>query len=333
MLKTKKINYMSILQIIFLIVIVLQSQILGQGKKYCLTSTIKFENSSIEKIIMHPEDILEEPNKFWESDPAYQLVKLWHKRVSFPVEMEKWRELIQNFQKQSVEEREKNNQLIASRKMLWQEKDFNEKATRYLCSFLPQNCPDISTTIYFTTAIMASGFQIDNKIVIYGANADKDNLLIHELFHQGFNKCIHLESNGAEDSTINQIYYEFQNEGMATYVGYKALKEFPKCRTDLLKDDYKLFENYQDIVALLNIMNGILQKSSKMGEKELKEALWQAGSTDRGYYVVGCFMAKTIDDQLGREELVSTILKGPKSFLLLYNSLVDEKLRVYSFYK
>ena len=309
---------------------------LNQEKKsecLCLQSKIRFDDSSIEKIVLHPEDLLVNPDSFWESDSAYRLVKIWHQRVSLPVSMEQWKGWLQPFINQSAAEREKNTQLLAAKSMMKNEKEFNEKAIPYICSFLPQNCPDISTTIYFTTAIMASAFQMENNIVIYGANADKDNLFIHELFHQGFNKCKpkNLESS-SKDSVIYQMYNDLQNEGMATYVGYMGLKEFPHCRTDMLKDDYKLFEDREELDGLLNKMNEIFKKAMALGEKELKDALWQVGSMDRAYYVAGCYMAKTIDEKLGRNTLVATISKGPRHFLSTYNSLADEKLRVFDLY-
>jgi hypothetical protein len=135
-----------------------------------------------------------------------------------------------------------------------------------------------------------------------------------------------------QDSVIYQIYNDIQNEGIATYVGYKGLKEFPHCRTDMLKDDYKLFENHEELNALLNKMNEVFKIASILGEKKLKDSLWQVGSTDRAYYVVGCYMTKTIDEKLGRDALVETISKGPQSFLRTYNSLVDEKLCVFDLF-
>jgi hypothetical protein len=247
--------------------------------------------------------------------------------------MEQWKGWVQSFKNISVEERERNTQLVAAKSMMSKEKEFNEKAIPYICSFLPKDCPDISTTIYFTTAIMASGFQLGNSIVIYGANADKDNMLIHELFHQGFDKCQpkRLESS-SRDSVIYGIYGGLLNEGMATYVGYKGLKEFPHNRTDVLKDDYKLFENHDELNALFIKMNELSKKALTLGEKELKDTLWQVGSIDRAYYVVGCFMARTIDEKLGRNALIETISKGPQFFLRTYNSLVEEKLRVFDLY-
>jgi hypothetical protein len=300
----------------------------------CLQSKLRFDDSSIEKIVLHPEAVLADPDAFWENDSAYRLVKLWHQRVSFPVPMEQWKGWVQAFKNQSAEKRAKNTQLVAAKYMISKEKEFTEKALPYICTFLPKDCPDISTTVYFTTAIVASGFQSGNNIVIYGANADKDNLIIHELFHQGFDKCKpDRPESSSKDSAIYQIYNDLQNEGMATYVGYKGLKEFPHCRTDMLKDDYKMFENPEELNALLHTMNELFKKSLTLGEKELKDALWQVGSTERAYYVVGCSMAATIDKKLGRDALAGTISNGPRSFLRTYNSLVDEKSRVINLYE
>ena len=43
-------------------------------------------------------------------------------------------------------------------------------------------------------------------------------------------------------------------------------------------------------------------------------------------------MSKIIDEKLGRNVLVETISKGPRSFLLAYNSLVDRKLLVFDLF-
>jgi hypothetical protein len=329
------------LQICLLNPVPLKSQQLVQENKSncsCLQSKIRFDDSSLEKIVLYPEDVLAHPDAFWASDSAYRLVKLWHQRVSFPLPMEQWKVWVQSFKNLPVEEREKNSQLIAARTTLKKEKEFNEKAIPYLCSFLPKDCPNISTTIYFATAIMASGFQLGDNIVIYGANSDKDNLFIHELFHLGFNKCKPIRDDyGTKDSTLNQIYNDLQNEGLATYVGYKALNEFPNYDPDPKRDDYRFLQDNVTFNRLHDMLNKVLKKAplligTEAGRKELKDTLWQVGSTDRAFYVIGCFMANTIDEKLGRDALIGTISKGPQSFLLAYNSLVDKKLLVFDLF-
>jgi hypothetical protein len=330
---------LSSFQICLLNLILLKSQQLVQENKEnkskcpCLQSKIRFDDSSIEKIVLHPEEVLANPDAFWASDSAYCLVKQWHKNISFPLPTEQWNKWMKTLKDVPINDRAKNPQLVAARSMVKKEKEFNEKAIPYLCSFLPKDCPQINTTIYFTTAIVASGFQMGNSIVIYGANADKDNIFIHEMFHRGFDQYSHKRlCSDHQDSIISQIYGGLQNEGMATYVGYKGLKDFPHCRTDMLKDDYKLFENNEEMNALLNKMNELFKKALTLGGKELKDALWQVGSIDRAFYVVGCYMAKTIDEKLGRDAFVETISMGPQSFLRTYNSLVDGKLCVFDLF-
>lgn len=308
-----------------------------RSKCPCLQSKIRFDNSSIEKLVLHPEDVLADPNLFWANDSAYQLVKLWHQSISFPIQMEQWKGLVQKLKNCSADQREKNTQLIAAKSMIKKEKEFNDKAISYICSFLPKDCPDISTTIYFTTAIMANGFQMGNDIVIYGENADKDNLLIHELFHRGqraYQPTSH--ENESKDSAMDQFYINLLIEGTATYVAYNALKEFPNV-DPLIRNDYRLLQDANTLNRLREKLNGILKKvpslvATEAGQKEFMDSLWQVGSTDRAFYVVGWYMAKTIDEKLGRDALAGTIPKGPRAFLHTYNSLVDEKLRVLDFY-
>jgi hypothetical protein len=299
----------------------------------CLQSEIRFDDSSLEMLVLHPDSVLANADAFWAGDSAYKLVKQWHTNVSLPLPTEQWNKWMHALEDVPAIDRLTNPQLVAARSTIRKGKEFSKRAIPYLCTFLPENCPKITTTIYFTTAIMASGFQMGHSIVIYGANADKDNMFIHELFHQGFD---HYRQNrpcaNRQDSAIANIYASLQNEGMATYVGYKALKEFPHCRTDLLKDDYKMFKNTEDVKSLLNAMNNLLKNSSTLTEKSLKDSLWQVGSVDRAFYVVGCFMAKTIDEKLGRDALVETITREPIHFVRIYNSLANESIRVFDLF-
>jgi hypothetical protein len=252
--------------------------------------------------------------------------------------MDKWKGWVEKYKNRPVEEREKNAQLIAVKSVIKKEEEFNEKAIPHICSFLPKDCPSISTTIYFTTAIMANGFQMGNNVVIYGENADKDNLLIHELFHKGQRACESMiYENGSKDTTLNQIYINLQIEGTATYVGYKALKEFPSV-DPLLRKDYEFLGDTGIIGRLREKLNEVLKKAPSLvgteaGQKEIRDSLWQVGSTGRAFYVVGCIMARTIDEKLGRDALIETITKGPQAFLQTFNSLVNEKLWVFDLYK
>ncbi|HSO88414.1 MAG TPA: DUF5700 domain-containing putative Zn-dependent protease [Draconibacterium sp.] len=301
-----------------------------------LQSTIRFDNSSLKKIVLYPETILDNPQSFWDNDPAYKLYKLWHQFVSYPVDMEQWKKNLQSYVDIPNNERHQNSQLIISQKSLNKEETdyFNERAIPYLYSFLPKDCPPIDATIYFTTAILPNGFQMGNDVVIYGENSDKENLFIHELFHRCQRACETIsdkkESNNPE---LDQIYLLLWIEGTATYAGYKALYEF-QAVDPLLQNDYKLLEDTMNIIQLRNKLNVLYESkaSNLINKNELQTKLIQTGIIDRAFYIVGFDMASVIDDKLGRDVLKETLLHGPDYFIQKYNSVVSDADKIFDFY-
>ena len=86
----------------------------------CLQSRVRFDDSSIKMLVLHPEEVLAKPDSFWANDSAYQLVKNWHKNINMPVRMEQWKGWMRAFVNTPVEERAKNPQLVASESMVQQ---------------------------------------------------------------------------------------------------------------------------------------------------------------------------------------------------------------------
>ena len=226
-----------------------------------LESTIRFDNSSLKKIVLQPESIVAAPEAFWESDSAYHLYKLWHQFSSFPIDIDRWEKDLQPFINTPDSERCKNSQLVISQKMMNKEKvdDFKKRTIPYLYSFLPKDCPPIHTTIYFTSAIMLNGFQMNNNLVIYGENSDKENLFIHELFHRCQRACGTIaDKNDSKDAELDRIYSILWSEGTATYVGSNALKEFPSV-DPLLQRDYQFLQDTTKINQLRQRLNELLK--------------------------------------------------------------------------
>ncbi len=60
-------------------------------------------------------------------------------------------------------------------------------------------------------------------------------------------------------------------------------------------------------------------------------ASWELGIKQRGYYVVGAHMARTIDTTLGRPALVQTVVQGPRTFVSTYNEIATEGMEVVEF--
>ena len=308
----------------------------GETDKTFLQSKIRFDNSSLEKIVLEPESILKNTETFWENDSAYRLYKLFSRFISYPIDLNQWKISLQTFADTPENERYNNAQLLLSQNVITEEKisDFNNRAIPYLYSFLPENCPAIDATVYFTTAIQLNGFQMNNDVVIYGENADKENLFIHELFHRCQRAC---KAIGYYDETkspdLDQIYLFLWIEGTATYVGYNALYEFPSIDPLLIKD-YKLLEDTIAINQLRQKLNDLYLSiaNNPLDKDELQGKMIQIGVMERAFYIVGSSMAQTIDERLGRKALKETLIHGPQHFLRKYNSLVDNDCQIIDLY-
>jgi hypothetical protein len=119
---------------------------------------------------------------------------------------------------------------------------------------------------------------------------------------------------GAEAATSN-IEWQIQNEGMATYVAYRA-------RPNTLKmQDYELLDNPSEVKLRFQLIRELLQLARRSTEADaptIAKRSWADGTDRRGYYVVGGFMSRRIDEVRGRASLVATIKEGPKAFLNAY---------------
>lgn len=308
----------------------------GKSDNTFLQSKIEFDNSSLKKIVLEPESILNNPEGFWENDSAYRLYDLWHQFISYPIDITRWKANLQPYLETPENERSNNSQLLLSQEALNQEKinGFNERAIPFLYSFLPKNCPQINPTIYFTTAIQPNAFQMGNDVVVYGENADKENLFIHELFHRCQRACkIISDYDETKSSDLDQIYLLLWIEGTATYVGYNALDEFPSI-DPLLNRDYKLLDDTTSIIHLREKLNGFYRSiaDNTIDKNELQGEMIQIGVEERAFYIVGFYMALTIDKKLGREALKETFLHGPRYFVEKYNSLVDNNQKIVDLY-
>jgi uncharacterized damage-inducible protein DinB len=297
----------------------------------CLRSVVRFDVSSVEKILLQPGEILEAPDRFWQEDGAYRLVSKWHTRIGQPPDLEAWKKRIEAIRDLPLAERERHSQLIAARDLAAIEHEFAAGAVPHVCAFLPPEA-DLSTTIYFTTEIMAAGFQESGDIVIHILNHELQNMFVHEVFHRGFVSVYRLSGNpDPETDPIRRMYLALQNEGLATYVAYEARTEFPQVGEvgrSLVAGDYDLLESAEEVDRLLRELGELLSGAPDMAAEELQQKSWEIGVNARAYYVVGAHMAATIDKALGRQALVGTIGLGPMTFLKVYNAVVAEDRRL-----
>lgn len=317
------------LTICFLYTGILFAQRTEKADNSLAQSQLRFDITSLEKIYLDPETILKDPDAFWKNDEAYILVTEWHRRTNYPLDMEKWIKRVEKIRDLPREERENHEQLIAGRNLKEIEKSFFEKAIPHIYSFMPPNTPMLNTTLYFTTEIEASGFQAKGNIVINILNHEKTNTFVHELFHQAYVFVNQKRTDERlENEILENLVFSLINEGMATYVGFKALPDFPY----YWGEDYDLLQNSSDLLRLHKNLNNIFQNAESMPEEKLREVSWEIGVTQRAYYVVGAYMALIIDEKLGREELIKTYSAGPLSFIKKYNSICDSNMKIVEFH-
>jgi predicted alpha/beta superfamily hydrolase len=153
------------------------------------------------------------------------------------------------------------------------------------------------------------------------------NNLVKVVFDLGFRECSGARTEKPLDQKIYTLLEYLQIRGIATYVGYKAQDKFPAEGVE----DYYLLESESDRTRLRNKLNDLFSKAKTMADKDLRKKAVEIGVRGSAYPVVGAYMAKTIEEKLGREGLKDTITQGPLSFLKTYNRLVDDDKRIHDF--
>jgi hypothetical protein len=152
------------------------------------------------------------------------------------------------------------------------------------------------------------------------------NLITHETFHlgYGYNRELRREKKLDDDFVYNTVLDGLQNEGIATYVGYRAREIFPN--ND--EPDYVMLEDPATVRRKLEKLNKLFGLIGTVSVDSLRGLAWDEGVMGRAYYVVGAHMARTIDEERGREALVETIAVGPLSFVDVYNEIADPDMRI-----
>jgi len=293
---------------------------------------IEFDFSSLKKLCVEPESVLADVDGFWRDDKAYWLTACWHKDVGYPVPPPGWVDAIKTLAGRPAREREALPILQQIQALEKSKDQFLDFALPVLASLLPQDGCDLSTTVFFTTAIVPQAFQKNFNIVLNVASAspsnrenDIFNTIVHELFHVGYYRCEclmrEIPLNSAEEY---DLAYSLQNEGLATYAGFLAAKKYPADHFH----DYANLGSIPDVTEAIRRINFLMADAARLPADEFRKNLFQVGVQQRALYVAGAFMARTIDERLGRRALASSMETGPRSYISVYNSQVDDPLKI-----
>ena len=299
-------------------------------------SSVNFNISSVESIILHPEVILQDIDEFWATDTAYIAAKEWHEGSGVDIPFKDWEYVINYHAEIDVEKRTKDPTFIMAKELQEKESLFNSKAIEHICSFLPASTLGFNRSVYFTAYTLSWAFASgDVAVVNINSTHFEDeqgkilNTMIHEIYHVGYRSNVLYQTDiPMESSGHEEIIHTLLNEGLASYVSYAADSLFPY---KIPTVDYVKLEDEKEIRRLHKELNRFFISSENMLESEMDSISWELGIMQRAYYVVGSFMAKTIDEKLGREALVSLIRKGPSSFINTYNSIAPDDLKIVTF--
>ncbi len=296
---------------------------------------IEFEATSAREVLLRPEGILEDPDRFWETDPAYRLAAMWHTSSRVPIPREAWeRDLRQRAGVPPAERGGAPGSLLLDELMRAVDR-FNREAAPHICSFLPREGLDLHTTIHFTAGLHPYAFQIHRHIVLdvthahFKMDADRImNCLVHEVFHIGYGNHQRLRRElDLDNAAINTTLNSLQNEGMATYVAYRAQAIFPASKDP----DYRKLERKREVKLARHALNDLFRRMKSENPDDLWSQAWRVGVDRRGYYTFGAYMAQIIDERLGREALVETVDQGPRAFMRTYNTVADEGMEILEF--
>lgn len=300
----------------------------------CLESRIRFDDSSIEKIFSNPSLVLKEIESFWENEVPYKLTIEWSEATRVPIDYESFRNILEELNTQTMDDRRKHEAYKLSTKVMEYVPVFESRALPHVCSYLPADTK-IDTAVRTACFIPPWAYHAKGNVIINTSHSHWNNdagmvlnIVVHELFHAGhvhYIEPVDFKAINTSEKTAELIMAGLQNEGMATYVAYKARQLFPSTMVD---PDYRMLENKEDVLRLSEKINHLFNISKLKPFEEIRDVIWEEGVMSRAYYVVGAYMARKIEEVYGKDALVETILKGARHFINTYNTLAFDDFKI-----
>jgi hypothetical protein len=289
--------------------------------------SITFDTQAAQAFIDWANSSALAPPEGWQSWRPYALTRLWAQSSGVPdpdQEVVRALEEIARARREGTGGARLEGLRQLMRGLLERRQWFLDDGLDLLRTYLPEGTP-IDGEVVVTLFIPPFAFTwIGDDVASVVIDLDSDfwrgdpdiitNLLVHEFFHVGF--CHHQSSgslNGNETvpALIDNILWQVQNEGMATYVGYRA-------RTaSLTIRDYQLMDTPDEVTRRFEMIRQLLADASRAHVEDIgsiEERLWNEGVRERAFYVVGATMARRIEESSGHERLVETVRRGPRAF-------------------
>ncbi|UCF61089.1 MAG: hypothetical protein JSV37_15235 [Anaerolineaceae bacterium] len=312
---------------------------------FCAENNIRFDTTSLEKIYFDPEGILADPEAFLNEDPAYRMLAETRAKVAAPFQFESWLEDIEKLASKTEENRENQKSFKLYELIMAHQQSFCKEVGPHVLAYLPEGT-DLGVNIYLTALddpvpACAKGqditFSLSHPLFAYAAVLHEPtalssffNLALHELFHIGFSdnfKPPSLEEH-MENEVVIDMLIVLHNEGIATHIEHELSTQYPSpFEWFLYMIDQKpivrwYFNRMNDLFAIAQT------KPTGDAYKDIYRRIGSLGFDRKGFYIIGAYMAMTIEEELGREALIQTIVDGYESFADTFNSIAEEGMLI-----
>jgi hypothetical protein len=292
----------------------------------CELAGIHIAPESLAAIYEHPETILEDPASFWATDPAYRLLSQSPWIRGGPVPPDGWLEDIERVAARS-ERRQRPRTYARSAEIRQQTDTFCTAALPVIADLLP-DAADISTTVYLTALTDHSCFAYRGSVVMDTSSHSPTmffNVLGHELLHIGYFGVQPYQTEVWTDNYATKVFLTtLQNDGLAVYVQQLLSESYYPVPLEM---ELLLLNNKLAVRYLTRRVNALMLDTIELPPDEVTRKAF-GGVNQRALYTVGAHMARTIDEELGREALVRTVAEGPRSFVAAYNRVAKPSLRI-----
>jgi hypothetical protein len=145
---------------------------------------------------------------------------------------------------------------------------------------------------------------------------------MHELHHVAYtqlNPTFSLDDLKTTRDLTRIIKYSTHLEGLAVYSSLNRRRK----ENGYTHKDYVLFNDPVKMSHLSSQFFKVLEKYENISSRALVDDDWGIlelmSDGERLWYVVGAWMAESIDSRLGREALNSTMVQGPEAFFKAFN--------------
>jgi len=299
------------------------------------TVTLIIDDSAVRAVLKNPELALVKRDSIWQTHEGYRQMLAWHTRQSVPRDFGFYEFALNDMLSDNPIFTKDKNYLETINRVQEIHRDKGGIINEHLSSYLPGN-KTFTAYAYFIAFVSSYAFSLEDKLVIdIGSPRWQNNpgfilnTVIHEIYHIGYELYTPDKwgfTPKTKDEFLQKTLAVIQNEGMATYIAYKALEKIP---SDYKDPDYKLLENQESVDKAFKQTNQLIQDAETANIDSLNEKAWVIGTLkDRAFYVTGSFIAKTIEENHSKEFLVDLVKKGGRQYVNEYNKIANDKRQI-----